>query len=164
MSPGLRSYGSHKFALKLLIFSSVSIFFAGNANAQNTLQGLGFIGGGGANPFSGAGGLSDDGSVVVGASSNAADQIEAFRWTSAGMVGLGFLPGGTESIANSVSRNGTVPVGRAYAPGFQFQAVSWNAGGVITPLGFLGGTPGDRYSEAYAANLNGSVIVGYGVA
>jgi probable HAF family extracellular repeat protein len=146
----------------LLISAVAGTLFATDASAQSTLQGLGFINGGGANPFSSAGGVSGDGTVVVGASSNASNQTEAFRWTSGGMVGLGFLPGGTSSVANSVSGDGNITVGYATAPGFQFEAVKWSAAGIITPLGVLGVSVNTTpFSNAVSANTDGSVIVGY---
>jgi uncharacterized membrane protein len=59
--------------------------------------------------YSDARAISEDGSVIVGNAGN-----QAFRWTSSGgMVGLGFLPGGTHSEADAVSANGTVIVGVA---------------------------------------------------
>src|SRR5262245_47092881 len=77
---------------------------------------LGDLPGGGLSSF--ATGVSADGSVVVGSSSSATsgpnpDDREAFRWTAAtGMVGLGFLPGGTfsDSGAFGVSADGSVVV------------------------------------------------------
>lgn len=55
--------------------------------------------------------LSSDGTTVVGYSISAAG-TEAFRWNSTdGMVGLGFLPGGSLSQARGVSADGSVIIG-----------------------------------------------------
>jgi probable HAF family extracellular repeat protein len=58
-------------------------------------------------------GVSADGSVVVGDSSDPAPR-QAFRWTAeTGMVGLGVLPGAFESIARRVSAEGSTIVGNS---------------------------------------------------
>jgi probable HAF family extracellular repeat protein len=62
-------------------------------------------------------GVSSDGTTVVGASASTFGPIgdEAFLWTPAtGMVGLGTLPGYSNSRATSVSGNGTVVVGWSF--------------------------------------------------
>src|SRR5207253_5636201 len=61
-----------------------------------------------------AGGVSDDGTVVVGRSFASSD-FEAYRWTAAtGMVGLGDLPGGgSYSAAYGESGDGSVVVGQS---------------------------------------------------
>jgi probable HAF family extracellular repeat protein len=62
-------------------------------------------------------GVSAEGSVVVGSAESLAFQKEAFRWTTGGgMVGLGVLPGHTESFAQDVSADGSVVVGSSYNP------------------------------------------------
>ena len=54
-------------------------------------QGLGFLPSG---TYSQAFGVSADGSVIVGTGNSTVSGAEAFRWTSsAGIVGLGVLPG-----------------------------------------------------------------------
>ena len=78
--------------------------------------GLGFLPGGGGLFGSQATAVSANGSVVVGASiiplGPGTGVDEAFRWTQAtGMVGLGFLPGGSSSTARGVSADGLVIVG-----------------------------------------------------
>lgn len=80
---------------------SISLFALAAGGAPLAAQtyeyqfsGLGFIGSENY-IYSHPNGVSADGSVVVGLSSNASDQNEAFRWTSGtGMVGLGFIDGG----------------------------------------------------------------------
>jgi probable HAF family extracellular repeat protein len=55
--------------------------------------------------------ISNDGSVVVGQSLNAANKSEAFVYQTGAMTGLGFLGTGDESDATGVSADGTVIVG-----------------------------------------------------
>ena len=56
--------------------------------------------------------VSDDGSVVVGYSTNGDDEEEAFVWTeSGGMVGLGNLPEQEYIEAEFVSDDGSVVFG-----------------------------------------------------
>jgi probable HAF family extracellular repeat protein len=61
-------------------------------------------------------GVSSDGTTVVGSSASSPFIVaEAFLWTQAtGMVGLGTLPGYSNSRATSVSGNGTVVVGWSF--------------------------------------------------
>lgn len=104
--------------------------------------------------------ISADGSTVVGWS--AADRgREAFVWTEDdGMIGLGFLPGGTQSTALGVSGDGTTVVGFADnsdAPGLQAEAFVWTREEGMRPLGIL---PGGSDSRARAISADGSTIVG----
>jgi probable HAF family extracellular repeat protein len=112
-----------------------------------TLQPLGDLPGG--SFFSGASGVSADGSVVVVGSSSASGS-QAFRWTSAGgMVGLGDLPGGSfDSAAYDVSGDGSVIVGAGVSVSY-LEAFRWTAGGGMVSLGRL---PGTFDSQAYAAS------------
>lgn len=78
-------------------------------------------------------GISADGSTVVGSSIYATDpmegfdSVEAFRWTLAeGMVGLGFLPGGAQSFAESASGTGSVIVGYGRIGSSGERAFIWN--------------------------------------
>ena len=83
------------------------------------MTGLGFIGGGGINPFSYASAISADGSVVVGYSVNPNNQVEAFRWASGTMIGLSFIGGGgssPHSHAKVVSADGMVVAGQSQNP------------------------------------------------
>jgi probable HAF family extracellular repeat protein len=113
--------------------------------------------------YSGAGGVSADGSVVVGVSDTTGG-TRAFRWTSAptGMVNLGLpLDGGGDgeaqnSFGYAVSGNGLVAVGMSDPVN---QAMRWTSAGM-----FSLGTLGASYSIAYAANFDGSVVVGEGTA
>jgi probable HAF family extracellular repeat protein len=109
--------------------------------------------------------VSADGSVVVGqsdgASASGGFRYQAFRWTPAGMIGLGYLaPGMTFSDATDVSADGSVVVGTsAYASTSNaYQAFRWTRVGGMQALGDLPG--GALTSGASAVSSDGSVIVG----
>jgi probable HAF family extracellular repeat protein len=75
--------------------------------------------------FSSALGISDDGSVVVGASRPMGGANVAFRWTEiSGMVAIA-APPVIESQANAASSDGTVVVGSAYS-GAETEAFIWD--------------------------------------
>jgi uncharacterized membrane protein len=97
--------------------------------------------------------------VIVGQSISQAG-FEAFRWTeSAGMVGLGDLPGRDFwSEANAITSSGAVIAGMSrYEAGRE--AFRWTESEGLVGLGDL---PGGRFeSQAQAASADGSVIVGY---
>ncbi|MBX3376388.1 MAG: hypothetical protein KF678_05230 [Phycisphaeraceae bacterium] len=110
-------------------------------------------------------GVSGDGSIVVGASSFGAQETQAFRWTSTGgMQGLGYLPSPTwltkYSIADAVSADGQVIVGRSRSNNSQngLEGFRWTQATGMVGLGDLPG--GSFQSFAFAANADGSVIVG----
>lgn len=128
-------------------------------------QGLGMLPGG-ASPGSyrsSAGGISADGSTVVGlsTSANAGQYTEAFRWTAAGgMVGLGGFSGyPTNSVAAGVSANGQVVALTAKVGSNMTNAGRWTSGTAIS-IGDLPG--GDSHSYAGAISANGGAIVGAG--
>jgi probable HAF family extracellular repeat protein len=76
------------------------------------------------------------------------------------MQSLGFLAGGSISMADDVSADGSVVVGQAdgSAPGsFDRQAFRWTSGGGMVGLGFL---PGDSSSQARGVSGDGAVVVG----
>lgn len=128
------------------------------------MVGLGFLDGGTPEDptlsFSGATGVSGDGSVVVGRSFSDAG-IQAFRWTgSGGMVGLGDLPGGRfGSRATAVSVDGQVVVGQgtSLSTGFGDEAFRWTSAEGIVGLGTISGSSS---SIAHGVSGNGSVVVG----
>jgi probable HAF family extracellular repeat protein len=127
------------------------------------LVGLGYLPG--ANTNNGAaGGVSADGSVVVGGTSSAQTfsiRTEAFRWTEAGgMVGLGDLPGGVfDSGAADVSADGSIIVGNGTVgnPGdFNYQqGFRWTQATGMVAMGV-----GSRVT---AISGDGSIIVGHGI-
>jgi len=111
--------------------------------------------------FSGALGISSDGSIVVGFGTSALGQ-EAFRWTAgSGMAGLGELfGGGFDGTARNISADGTVIVGQepsADAIGSP-EGFQWTSPGPMVGLGDLGG--GAYFSQGWDASADGSVIVG----
>jgi probable HAF family extracellular repeat protein len=135
--------------------------------AGSGMVGLGYLpGDGGSTALA----VSGNGLVVVGSSGfqqyvGAPGNYQAFRWTAgSGMVGLGHLPGYTNSDALAVSGNGSVVVGRngyqdldyVGAPG-KYQAFRWTAGSGMAGLGYL---PGTTNSSANGVSADGSVIVG----
>jgi probable HAF family extracellular repeat protein len=107
---------------------------------------------------------SSDGSVIAGSGFNAANGIEAFRWTAAGgMVGLGDLDSANHSVgvasqAFGITPDGSVIVGTAMNSAGFSEAFRWTAGGGMVGLGALAGSfPG---SDATAVSADGSIVVG----
>jgi probable HAF family extracellular repeat protein len=101
--------------------------------------------------------VSFDGAVVVGASDSPSGMREAFRWTTQGMTGLGFLAGGDWSEAKDTSAAGAVVVGHSNGTAGR-QAFRWTAASGMVGLGFLpGGIP---YSLATAVSADGNTVVG----
>src|SRR5262245_34961697 len=88
-------------------------------------------------------GVSDNGSIVVGASNAGEDEVglpanEAFRWTnSEGMVRLGHLPGSGESVARGVSAVGSIVVGSGPSISGVEEAFRWTSGSGMVGLGDL---------------------------
>ncbi len=162
----MKSSRPFTFSLRLFCIPVATLLTAADTTGAASFQGLGDLTGGVV--YSWAGGLSADGSVVVGFSySGIADPYpEAFRWTQAGgMVGLGDLPGTTEaylSVAHGVSADGQVVVGESYANGNE--AMRWTQAGGMVGLGDLDGGILDNFfeSRSHAASADGSVVVGRG--
>lgn len=103
-----------------------------------------------------AGGVSGDGTVVVGTCLQVNNA--AFRWTAGtGSVELTRFGGGSnqQSTAVAISRDGAVIVGAGH-PALT-GAVLWAADGSPTLLGKL---PGDGSATATAVSRDGSVVVG----
>jgi len=126
--------------------------------AATGMAGLGDLQGG--NYWSDAGGVSADGSVVVGWSYNASFENEATRWTAAdGMVALGYLPKleFPGAGAADVSDDGSVVVGNS-GTDTGTEAFRWTSGGGMMGLGYLPG--GGVESRAYGVSADGTVVVG----
>jgi uncharacterized membrane protein len=107
-------------------------------------------------------GVSGDGSVVVGHgefTQGGQPFGQAFRWTeSTGLQFLGTLhPGSRISDAKGISRDGSTIVG--YSDAGAPEAFVWRQTTGMQALPQLPGSPAP-YSTAYAANLDGSIIVG----
>ena len=106
-------------------------------------------------------GVSRDGTVVVGSSSNGNPDpnrnTRAFRWTEAtGIEDLGVLQDGFEAIAEDANHDGSVIVGQARNKDAFWRAFRWTRASGLRELGTLGGS----MSAAFAASANASVIVG----
>jgi probable HAF family extracellular repeat protein len=111
-----------------------------------------------------------DGSVVVGIR-HTSSGTKAVRWTQAGDIEY---VGPHDSWAHAVNADGSVVVGRSSGYNRLFlptlppppkesvrpgpEAFRWTQAGGMEGLGDLPG--GDFYSEAYAVNADGSVVVG----
>jgi uncharacterized membrane protein len=112
--------------------------------------------------FSMAYGTSADGSIVVG--NLFGGNQEGFRWTAAGMTGLGYLSGDdfNFSTAIRISDNGQFIAGASGtndADGniYKLEATRWNSIGEAERLGIL---PGHFTSEAWGISADGSTVVG----
>jgi probable HAF family extracellular repeat protein len=152
----LSGVGRLKPARRLLLASSSLVALATSVSPGHaqSFQGLGFIGSGPA-LTSTAGGISADGSIVVGTAANAVSN-QAFRWSAAtGMVGLGAGPGGAfgSSAAGGVSADGSVLSASIFG---STQAARWTAA-----TGFQSLEPMRTFSQSSAISADGNVIVGF---
>jgi probable HAF family extracellular repeat protein len=124
------------------------------------MTGLGFLSPG--DNVSGAGGVSADGSVIVGAggiSTPTEWSMEGFRWTAdGGMVGLGSLPGFELNFAHAISADGSVISGIAStARRARDQAFIWTKDSGMVGLGF---PPGKDKSFDFSLSADGAIVVG----
>jgi len=102
-----------------------------------------------------SGGLSGDGSTVVGYRTVGRMATFAIRWTDGVLTdtSLGFLGGGLVSAAYDVNSNGSVVVGQSASEAFR-----WTESDGMSGLGFLGtGTE----SISLGVSSDGSVVAGY---
>lgn len=106
-----------------------------------------------------AGDVSDDGSVIVGGSSNNDGFVEAFRWTSqSGMTGIGDLSGGDFfSVATGIAAAGDVIVGTSRSE-LGSEAFVWTETNGMVGLGDLPG--GYSGSSAEAVSGDGTTVIG----
>ncbi len=101
--------------------------------------------------------VSLDGNVVVGWSGFANTIHHAFRWENGQMTDI-HNPAFGQSEAIGVSGDGNVVVGAWGDPSFTpARAFRWTAGTGMQDLGTLGGA----WSEAWAADLEGTLVVGW---
>jgi len=113
-------------------------------------------------PVMAATGVSRDGGIVVGNGAGSYPNVnQVFRWkATTGLVGLGFLPGGSwnSSVANAVSGDGATIVGAsrsAHATGYE--AFRWTETDGMVGLGLL---PGGVASNAASVSDDGRIIAG----
>ena len=140
-----------------LVFLALMVFTPA-INGQ--IQGLGYLNTG---SWSIGFGVSPDGNTIVGRSlsDSTNGNPQAFYWTEAGgMVGLGYLPGGTNnSAAEDASQNAAYITGHGFDANGNPIAFRWHESSGITALGTLSG--GDR-SSGKAISDNGQIIAGNG--
>ncbi len=101
-------------------------------------------------------GVSGDGLIVAGYSIVGGTTL-ALRWTAAGFVNLGYLPGGLSAEARAISTDGSTIVGWCRLPGTVFQAFRWRADTGMKPLSSV---PGSSWTRAYGVSADGGVVVG----
>jgi uncharacterized membrane protein len=123
-------------------------------SATPSFQGLGHLPGG---DLSIAYALSDNGSVVIGASDSETGG-NYIRWTSDG--GMQVLPGLPRVGISDVSGDGSTIVGNSVGPD-SAKAFRWTSGGGFELIGDFPGAP--FRSEAWGISADGSTIVGYKV-
>lgn len=114
--------------------------------------------------------VTPDGAVIVGRQDFGflfnSTESQPFRWTeSSGMVGLGYLPGPTETLggAVAVSADGAVIAGYSSSANtfsFNTEAFLWTQAGGMIGLGDLPG--GNFNSTAIDMSADGSIVVGNG--
>ena len=103
-----------------------------------------------------ASGVSGNGLVVVGYSSNPSGFGRAYRWTAAtGMIDLGTL-GGFNAGAAGASADGSVIVGVGNDITETARAFRWTAATGMIDLGTLGGDN----ASSYAVSADGATVVG----
>lgn len=107
--------------------------------------------------FSVATSVSANGQSFAGYADTAGGETHAVRWTASGIQDLGTLSGGSYALGDNVSADASTVVGGSDDADGNFFAVRWVNGGPAQSLGVL---PGTDLSEAYAASVNGAVIVG----
>ncbi|MBL9000643.1 MAG: hypothetical protein JNK25_05850 [Phycisphaerae bacterium] len=105
--------------------------------------------------FSGANAVNASGSAVAAN----VDMASAYRWTSAGLVGLGLLPGAYATSAEDISSDGSVIVGGMFfdSPEETARAHRWTSAGGLQDLGVL---PGGVASVASGVSGDGNMVTG----
>ncbi len=108
-----------------------------------------------------AAGISGDGSIVAGFSSQliaSTNTQRAYSWTSGGgMVGLGVFSGTGTSFGYGISADGSTIVGTTTSTGSAVGQGYYRTGGVMTLIPVL---PGGGSASGRATNMDGTVIVG----
>jgi probable HAF family extracellular repeat protein len=115
-----------------------------SAHAQS-ITNLGVLAGAGS---SAANGVSGDGSVVVGTSSN-----WAFRWTRTG--GMQRIPTFGDAVGWGVSADGSTAVGAGETPNYTWRGFRWSGAAAVDTFGNFGSS-----TIARATSADGGVTVG----
>jgi len=107
------------------------------------------------------GGMSRDGSTIVGSAELANGYVRAFRWTLAGgMENLGAMGGYDTSYARLVSNNGSVVGGILWDSNTYIgEPYRWTSASGMVPLGL---PSGGISSDAFGMNSDGSMLAGEG--
>ena len=101
--------------------------------------------------------VSADGRVIVGACITPTNRYRAFRWTAETGMQLIHPVGSDESIARGIAADGNTIVGYYIDARGDYRACYWGANGLLQEVP----VPSDyRYSVAWGASADGSVIVG----
>lgn len=134
----------------------------GPSEAFRWTQGEGFLWLGfldGSILFSSATGISGDGNVIFGWSrSGSNSNPEAFSWNGS-MIGLGFLPNYTRSLALDASIDGSVILGTSSSgTGPDARVCTWTGGNPPVDLGLLPGCT--QVANVFAISADGSTVVG----
>jgi len=103
-----------------------------NWNMEYEVIDLGTLGGNGSEAF----GINDRGEVV-GSSIDGNGNTQAFRWHNGFMVGLGFLPGASNSIANAINESGEI-TGQSHINSTDYHAFLYRSNSFLD-LGTFGG-------------------------
>jgi probable HAF family extracellular repeat protein len=136
------------------LLSACVLSLIATASWSQSITWLGTLGGNSSN----ACGVSADGRVVVGTTTNAEGRSRIFRWTAAdGMMNLGTMPEGRNSGAYAVSADGRTVFGWC---DYYYQGYYWNTFPVrwTPPEGLNWGSSREW---PYAVSADGSVVVGY---
>ena len=113
----------------------------------------------GAGTWSIARAVNNDGSVIVGQSSNGT-QDEAFVYQNGAMTGLGFLPGGSSSNATGVSADGSVVVGYGDVAGGFIHAFTYANQTLLDATEWMRSLNGPGSLSAMANNLSNLPLEG----
>lgn len=105
-------------------------------------------------------GISADGNIIVGETSDASFNRTAFRWTpQGGIETLPDLPLSGASRAYAISADGHTIVGsRDSLPSGNVQFARWQGNQVVEDLGILAGY---RIAEAYDVSDDGEIVIGW---
>jgi hypothetical protein len=107
--------------------------------------------------------VSDDGSVIVGAS-EAGESSVPFRWSErTGFTHLGSLPGFSQNRPTGMSADGSVVVGVSFndpRSRFPIRAFRWTEAAGLTRLAFVPGRRAHQANSVIALSADGSTAIG----